>query len=303
MYDIIGDVHGHADKLEALLRKMGYRERDGVWRHPERKLISVGDLVDRGTQNRRTVDIVRAMQEAGEALVIMGNHEFNAVAWATYDEHGEPLRPHSPHRFEQHEAFLREAEAAPEWYQRTLAWFRSLPLYLELPELHVTHACWHEPSRQIIDAHTDENGALLDHAWQLGARRGHELYDAIEVMAKGWEIELPEGYSFRDKSQHERFHIRTQWWRDDSRLYRDIALGVDDVSNLPSGEVPGSALPGYDHAKPLFLGHYWMKGQPCLQSAKIACVDWSAGKGGPMVAYRFDGESELSNDKFVAAHP
>lgn len=301
MYDIIGDVHGQAEKLEALLRKMGYREQRGVWRHPTRKLISVGDLVDRGPQQRRTVDLVRAMHEAGEALVIMGNHELNAVAWAMHDDDGEPLRPHSRHRFEQHEAFLREAEPNPDWYRSTLDWFKGLPLYLELPELRVTHACWHEPSKAVIDAHTDANGALREDVWKRAARKGHELYDAIEIMAKGWEIPLPDGYSFLDKSKHERFHIRTQWWRDDSRLYRDIALGVDDGSNLPDGEVPGAALPGYDHAKPLFLGHYWMQGEPCLQSSRIACVDWSAGKEGPMVAYRFDGEDELSNDKFVWA--
>ena len=33
-YDIIGDIHGHADKLESLLAKLGYRNRNGCWRHP-----------------------------------------------------------------------------------------------------------------------------------------------------------------------------------------------------------------------------------------------------------------------------
>jgi hypothetical protein len=28
-------------------------------------------------------------------------------------------------------------------------------------------------------------------------------------------------------------------------------------------------------------------------------VDYSAGKGGPLVAYRFDGEQTLSQEKFV----
>ena len=68
MYDIIGDIHGHADKLEALLSNMGYEEVNGVYQHPERTLISVGDLVDRGPQQRRSVDTIRRMVEHGKAL-------------------------------------------------------------------------------------------------------------------------------------------------------------------------------------------------------------------------------------------
>jgi len=33
MYDFIGDVHGHAEELEALLLKLGYVERSGAYRH------------------------------------------------------------------------------------------------------------------------------------------------------------------------------------------------------------------------------------------------------------------------------
>ena len=51
-YDIIGDVHGYADKLEGLLLKMDYELIDGTWQHPERKVIFVGDLIDR---HHRTV--------------------------------------------------------------------------------------------------------------------------------------------------------------------------------------------------------------------------------------------------------
>ena len=47
-YDIIGDVHGQAGKLEALLEAMGYRNHSGAYRHPSRKAIFVGDFVDRG---------------------------------------------------------------------------------------------------------------------------------------------------------------------------------------------------------------------------------------------------------------
>ena len=48
-YDIIGDIHGQEDKLEALLlRTLGYRDTAGAWRHPTRQELFVGDFIDRG---------------------------------------------------------------------------------------------------------------------------------------------------------------------------------------------------------------------------------------------------------------
>ena len=47
-YDIIGDVHGQAGKLNALLFKLGYRRIDGTYRHPlSRVALFLGDLIDR----------------------------------------------------------------------------------------------------------------------------------------------------------------------------------------------------------------------------------------------------------------
>ncbi|MDT7525484.1 MULTISPECIES: metallophosphoesterase [Idiomarinaceae] len=302
MFDVIGDIHGHGDRLEALLKKLGYQLRQGAWRHPERTLISVGDLIDRGPQQRKTVDIIRAMQDAGQAQVILGNHELNAVAWTLSDGNGGFLRAHNANHTRQHAAFLAEAEQDKAWYASTLAWFRSLPVYLDLPALRVVHACWHAPSKAIIDAHSDAQAVLTEAAWIAANSKGHALYDAIEVMNKGWEVSLPPGYSFVDKGDHRRFAIRTQWWRTDTQHYRDLALGVEPLDTLPDGPIEAGKLPGYDQHKPLFIGHYWMRGRPQLQSPQIACVDWSVADpsgDGVLAAYRFDGEQQLSNDKFV----
>lgn len=52
MFDLIGDIHGYAAHLEALLRKLGYVNRHGVWSHSERKVIFLGDFIDRGKGER-----------------------------------------------------------------------------------------------------------------------------------------------------------------------------------------------------------------------------------------------------------
>ena len=82
MYDIIGDIHGRADELEALLLKLGYQRQGTVYKHPERKAIFVGDFIDGKGQHRKTVDICRSMVEQEKTLAVMGNHEFNAICYS-----------------------------------------------------------------------------------------------------------------------------------------------------------------------------------------------------------------------------
>jgi hypothetical protein len=56
----------------------------------------------------------------------------------------------------------------------------------------------------------------------------------------------------------------------------------------------------YDKSQPpLFIGHYWLKGQPRPLAPNLACLDYSAVKFGRLVAYRMDGEAQLQPDKFV----
>ncbi|WP_197469520.1 metallophosphoesterase, partial [Oleiphilus sp. HI0125] len=76
-YDLIGDVHGCAQTLEKLLLKMGYQHENGCFRHDSRKVIFVGDIVDRGPRIREALHIVKNMVDAGQAEIVLGNHEYN----------------------------------------------------------------------------------------------------------------------------------------------------------------------------------------------------------------------------------
>ena len=132
-YDSIGDIHGRQDKLDALLRRLGYREHRGAWRHPDRSAVFVGDLIDRGAHQAATVDRVRRMVYAGAALCVMGHHEFNAIAWITPDPQDprEHMRPHGkPGNLAQHRAFLAEVEGKP-LHRELIDWFRTPPLWLD----------------------------------------------------------------------------------------------------------------------------------------------------------------------------
>lgn len=65
MYDIIGDVHGHATLLKNLLLSMGYVKSRSGYFHPERKAVFVGDFVNRGPEIRQSVELIRKMTEGG----------------------------------------------------------------------------------------------------------------------------------------------------------------------------------------------------------------------------------------------
>jgi protein phosphatase len=76
-FDIIGDVHGCFDELVELLAKLGYRsDPAGAWRHADgRKMVFVGDLVDRGPKIPEVVWLVMESVTAGHALCVPGNHD------------------------------------------------------------------------------------------------------------------------------------------------------------------------------------------------------------------------------------
>ncbi|MEO8803052.1 MAG: metallophosphoesterase [Rudaea sp.] len=302
-YDIIGDIHGHADVLKALLRKMGYRERDGAWRHADRTALFIGDFVDRGPNQLETVSIVRAMVEAGAALAIMGNHEFNAIAWHTPDPEspGDHLRQHTSKNTYQHAAFLAETKYNPESRKDILDWFMTLPLWLDLPGLRAVHACWHPEHiaylQPLLQSGNRFDAALIEKA----SRSGSAEFHAVEAILKGPEVELPDGMQFCMGDEVRR-EARTRWWDTTATTFRQSAI-VDKATrpSLPDIEIPENVRFGYAGDKPVFIGHYWMTGQPTLLAPRVACVDYSAGKGGPLVAYRWDGESELDQRHFVGA--
>src|SRR5580700_7468217 len=165
-YDVIGDIHGQLGKLVSLLSLLGYAESGGLYRHPSRTAIFVGDLIDRGPEQLATVDLVQRMVQAGSARCVLGNHEFNAIAWVTPDpQHpGKYLRDHhKPGNREQHQVFLDVVEGTPRQKEIT-DWFKTLPLWLDLPALRVVHACWHEESMAVLRPLLGPQQTLTDDA-------------------------------------------------------------------------------------------------------------------------------------------
>lgn len=298
LLDLIGDIHGHANRLEALLKKLGYEHRDGAYRHPERKILFVGDYIDRGPDSPRVVNLVRTMVDAGSAIALCGNHEFNAICYNTPKEGSGYLRPHTAKNTHQHAATLEQYQGKKGDYDSAIAWFRTLPLFYETPELRAVHACW--DNEVILELQAGLQGATIpDNILPEIAEKGTRLYNLVEITCKGKEVHLPEGYSFHDKDGHERHEIRIKWWMNpEGKAFQEMSvipnLGLDHLTFHQKGI---SHYPADE--RPVFFGHFWLKGTPQLLTANACCLDYSVAKGGVLTAYRFDGEQELEAGKLL----
>jgi protein phosphatase len=82
-FDIIGDIHGCFEELKMLLEKLQYNvsliNNGGCWYsvdHPQkRRVIFLGDLVDRGPASPEVLRLVMSMVNSGVALCVPGNHD------------------------------------------------------------------------------------------------------------------------------------------------------------------------------------------------------------------------------------
>jgi hypothetical protein len=197
----------------------------------------------------------------------------------------------------------------PALHDEIIEWVLTLPLWLDLPELLVVHACWHPPFIAWLSPRRRE-GRYLTRNLMLPATTEPEneaekdnatpsIFKVVEALTKGLEIPLPVGQQFQDKDGYVRSRVRVRWWDQGASTYRSAAM----LSPAERAALPDLPIPEYARvertAKPVFFGHYWLTGSPALQSLRCACVDYSAGNGGPLVAYRFDGEPDLSSERFV----
>jgi hypothetical protein len=303
-YDIIGDIHGCSETLEALLDKLGYTRQQDIYQHPERQAIFLGDFIDRGPHQREVIGIVRPMIELGYAQSVMGNHEFNAIAYATPDsgEPGEYLRKHIAKNNTQHQAFLAEYSFNSNEYEELIDWFRTLPMWLDLGDIRVVHACWDRESINLIRQNARGGSRLTESLLANAAIEGRPEYNAVEKILKGVEVALENNASFHDKDGNPRNEIRVKWWDSEPSHARAAFLGPESAAtNIPEDPINVSHLIPYAHTEPpVFLGHYWLEGDPKPLAPNIACLDYSVAKHGSLVAYRWDGETELCDKKFVS---
>jgi hypothetical protein len=280
------------------VHQLEYIEDQGAFRHAQRKMIFVGDFIDRGPEQRQVLQIARAMCQAGTASAVLGNHEFNAIGWATSDGAGGFLRTHSDTHEFQHKEFLQQLGEGSADYLDTIQWFRNLPVWLDFSDFRVVHACWYEPSRGALRSYVDDRNCFTEDGLREAHRRDTQAYAAAEILLKGPEQRLPPGMSFKDKDGHARRDVRLRWWDSDATSFRKAAIGMDNkLEALPDVKLPIDFR--YSKGPPVFFGHYWLNDEPKITAPNAACLDFSVAKQGYLTAYRWSGERELSSSNLV----
>lgn len=321
--DFIGDVHGHFDELRALLQKLGYEESQGAFRYPggARTVVFLGDYVDRGPKVRETLQLVRAMRDAGTAVALMGNHEFNMLSFwqrngAGGGHHLERmkdgyLREHSFNKVAIHSRTISSFVGCKQEFLDALEFVKTLPFFLETDSFRAQHACFDADAvesirREGITCFADGDfDKLIARANDEDSEYDDSLFLPLSTVLKGPEMYLPMGEHFTDAEGVRRVKTRIAWWLNPNKAdFRELSfqpgVSMNVKADVPS-EVRSRNFYG-EGERPVFFGHYWLTGLPKLIRDNVCCLDFSVAGyrgNGRLVAYRFDGEQKLDEGKFV----
>lgn len=257
--DIVGDVHGESALLRRLLEQLGY---DGDGEHPRgRRLVFIGDLVDRGPDSPAVAAWVRRLVERGAAQCLLGNHELNIAE-------GKRREGNGWFRGDPSEGGHFEAAALEEGEREGLiAFFASLPVALERHDLRLVHAAWHGPSVEALRPRAEPWRHVYGEAERAILKRLAGLGVTAEVVRA-----LEEEHGIRQPGQ------APPWIE---------ALAVNDVERqmgnpvrvLVSGFEAPTVQPfyvggrwrmvervrwwdGYDEEPAVLVGHFWRSADP-----------------------------------------
>ncbi|TCO09179.1 metallophosphoesterase [Natronoflexus pectinivorans] len=300
-YDIIGDVHGYCTELELLLHIMGYSQIDGLWQHPERKVIFAGDFISRGPDTKGVISLVRNMVENKTGFAVLGNHELNAIGYFTYNKKGKPLfQPPSSNKL-QMEKIKEQYKNSESELGDTIKWLRTLPFFIETGSFRVVHAYWSDKHVQIIDKNVTK-GKLTKKLIKEIVRNETPFAKAVRQTTRGIELNLPKDLIIKDSKNVRRTNFRVKWWESSTqKTFRELSFG--NRFKLPEYTVPEQLLVPFDvydeSAPPVFFGHYCIKDMSLMVSPNACCVDNCLAGGGQLAAYRWNGEATIKESNFV----
>ncbi len=320
-FDIIGDIHGCATHLCGLLESLGYKNHGTDWApryfHKHRKVIFLGDYIDRGNEIFKTLTIVRSMVESGAAYAIMGNHEYNAILYDTLDGNGDFLRSHNERHTKQHQATLEQRKRARANWDDWIQWFKTLPLWLEIKdsaegEIHAVHACFDtEKMKELFDLNIEGQPLLVgdfsapritERGILETAKKETPSYKLLEDILKGPETSLTS--EFKDKDGQTRHLMRLRWWEKKATL-KEMALmdltGFSKESLKPLDKpFDDTQYRPVDVYVPTFFGHYWLTPEQMKPlTPVVACLDSSSVISKRLTAYRYNaGDKEISPKRF-----
>lgn len=302
MYDIIGDVHGHASLLKKLLKALGYTKGKDGYYHPDRKAIFVGDFLNRGPEIRQTLALIRTMVDNGHAFAVLGNHEINNILFYLKDEKSNQLLRKRGKRYFSVTETIQEFAAYPEEWKEHRKWLRRLPLFLELDGIRVAHAYWSDRHIERIKASLPPRKIPRSVFRNLILEPMSPLSQAILQTSRGVHFVLPKDLRISDNKGRMHSFFRIKWWElPVGQTFADFSY--ESKFDLPAYTIPPEIYPEYDlygnNNPPMFFGHYCRGEGPQILSNNLCCVDSCVNVSRTLAAYRWSGEATLLSENLV----
>jgi len=302
MYDIIGDVHGHATLLKKLLKTLGYVKSIHGYNHPDRKAVFVGDFLNRGPEIRQTISLIRSMVDSGAAYAVLGNHEINNILYYLKDEKHIPLLKKRGKRYFSVTETIQEFAAYPDEWKEYRRWMRRLPLFLELDGIRVAHAYWSNHKIELIRAMVPPGKISRSVFRNLILEPASPLTQAILQTTRGVHLVLPKDLRVFDNRGRAHRFFRIKWWELPAGQTFG-AFSYESKFDLPAYTIPPEVYPEYElyspDDPPMFFGHYCRGEGPQIVGDNLCCVDSCVTVSRSLAAYRWNGERILNPDNIL----
>lgn len=234
-FDVVGDVHGMSATFRALLAELGYEKSGGRWRAPAgRILVQVGDLLDRGPDSLGCAELMAELVADGVGEHVLGNHEYNALAWF----HGVRRRTDANRR-----SFLptlQQIQSDPGRWARVETFLRTRPMALRLRGARFVHAAWDDDVVPRLPAD------LRDARTIRLTRSVPRLRADVEFALKGPEEEA--GEPFTDQNGVTRRRRRIAWWESYPVSAEPVFFGHYWLTGTPRPLGPGGNAVCLDYA-------------------------------------------------------
>lgn len=262
--DIIGDIHGQFEALQNLLHYLGYSPEG---KHPHgRKIVLVGDLVDRGPDTPAVLDWFMQAHQSGHAVMVLGNHELNLLNNEPKDGSGWFFNERAERDAQNYAPWQRQPESTK---NHIIQFLQQQPIVLQRHDLRVVHAAWLPKAIAQLQQRNDDDLMMLHQEWE-------EHYQCCVKHTPWFEAYLQEqrlhAYELEDPNIVPMMLLQTAQhdvYKSQANPLRALTCGVEVVATEPffAGgcwrfSVRHAWWDNYHDSIPVVIGHYWRQWQP-----------------------------------------
>ena len=275
-YDIVGDVHGHALLLERLLGKLGYETENNSFHHPlGRKIIFVGDLINRGPDSVKVLRLIQRMHDQKQAFCVLGNHEFRLLQQYVKDPYSIEMK-----------------------FLEFIPWIKTLPFFLEFPEFRVVHAAWHFSSIEKLKNQNVENEDFI----RSTIHPDSEFKNAIKIILQGIKVPIPSEITYLDRFAIKRKKARIRWWEKNKRMLNGTNI-FPACKKLISAEFENKGEQFCEYyskeEKIVFFGHYCLPEYEPKVINNLVCLDGCVTCNQTLWGYQYHKREIATSERLV----